>query len=167
MDVFGFLYGFLGPGGFGNGPGVDSDSFGPSFSPNGPFWIHLGSIFDFQFFGNPYGVPFWAQPALTGTHGGRRPTFWRPKADAGGSGGEAPSKMGPFGALLGTPVWKILSRLVGAYNCVCFGHESKTRCMVLETPAVGMLSSQARFVLLFNGFFFVRRLMRLQYTWYT
>ena len=103
-------------------PGLDSAPFGQSFSPNGPFWIHLGSIFDFQFFGNPYGVPFWAQPALmgthggrrptfwaqpalTGTHGGRRPTFWRPKADAGGSGGEAPSKMGPFGALLGTPVF--------------------------------------------------------------
>ena len=34
----------------------------------------------------------WAQPALTGTHGGRRPTLWRPKADAGGSGGEAPRK---------------------------------------------------------------------------
>ena len=112
LDFFGFLYGFLGPGGFGNGPGLDSAPFGQSFSPNGPFWIRLGYIFDFQFFGNPYGVPFWAQPALMGTHGGRRPTFWRPKADAGGSGGEAPSKMGPFGALLGTPVWKILSRLV-------------------------------------------------------
>ena len=35
---------------------------------------------------------FWAHPALTGTHGGRRPTFWRPKADAGGSGSEAPRK---------------------------------------------------------------------------
>ena len=129
IGFFDQILDFLDPGGFQKGPEIDSDSFGPSFSPNGPFWIHLGSIFDFQFFGNPYGVPFWAQPALmgthgsrrptfwaqpalTGTHGGRRPTFWRPKADAGGSGGEAPSKMGPFGALLGTPVWKILSRLV-------------------------------------------------------
>ena len=49
FGFFGFLCGFLGPGGFGNGPGVDWDSFGQSFSPNGPFWIHLGSIFDFQF----------------------------------------------------------------------------------------------------------------------
>ena len=37
-------------------------------------------------------VTRWAQPALKGTHGGRRPTLWRPKADAGGSGGEAPRK---------------------------------------------------------------------------
>ena len=44
---------------------------------------------------------FGANPAVTGTHGGRRPTLCRPKADAGGSGGEAPSKMGSFGVLLG------------------------------------------------------------------
>ena len=49
LDVWAKYFVFLGPGGFGNGPGVDLDSFGQSFSPNGPFWIHLGSIFDFHF----------------------------------------------------------------------------------------------------------------------
>ena len=34
----------------------------------------------------------WAQSGPKGTHGGRRPTLWRPKADAGVSGGEAPRK---------------------------------------------------------------------------
>ena len=36
---------FWGLGGLGKDPGVDSASFGQSFSPTRPFWTHLGSIF--------------------------------------------------------------------------------------------------------------------------
>ena len=44
LVLFDKRWDLLGPGGFEKGPGVDSDSFGPSSSPKGPFWVHFGPI---------------------------------------------------------------------------------------------------------------------------
>ena len=77
---------FLGLGEFGKGPGVDSASFGPSFSLNGPFWVHLGSISDFQFLGNPCGpqiAPLWSHILICVSALGHSDSLGpcRPKAD--------------------------------------------------------------------------------------
>ena len=66
----------------------------------------------------PCGIYLGPNPDPYGAHGGRRPTKW-------GSGGEAPRKMGPFGALLGTPVWKILTNLVQIQRMF----EERTSCL--------------------------------------
>ena len=106
---------FLGLGGFENGPAVDSASFGPSFSPNAPFWFHLGSIFDCRFFGNPYGAqlaPLWTHMRLgsgtfwdPGSMSVEGRLLWRPKANFKGSvGGEAPPRtLGVCGGVVATP----------------------------------------------------------------
>ena len=48
----------------------------------------------------------WVQPALIGSHLGRRPTLCRPKADQWGSGGEAPEISDLFGVRVhGGSLW--------------------------------------------------------------
>ena len=127
FEIFGFwsIFGFLdpkwaqkGPGGLPKGPGIDSASFGPSFSPNGPILGPMGPLFIFQFPKNP----FWAQiaPSPTWVQGhlgpGPHPIWvlgpmeaegrlfggvWgggAPPLQRGGSGGAAapPEKNGPW-----------------------------------------------------------------------
>ena len=77
---FCFFFGFLGPGGFREGPGVHLDSYGQSFSPNGAILGPLGPIFVFRFFGNPSGAQIAPTRVLVpGPSGALGP--WRPKAD--------------------------------------------------------------------------------------
>ena len=102
----------LGPGGLPKGPGIDSVSFGPSFSPNGPIFGPLRPLSIFQFPQKPILYPNSSKSSLgpgpigprapsnmgSRAHGGRRLTFRRgvggrsPPTATRGSGGRQPPR---------------------------------------------------------------------------
>ena len=131
-SISGFLgpkWALLGPGGLPKGPGMDSASFGPSFSPNGAILSPMGPLFVFQFPKNTFWAqiapsPVWVHdpygpraPSHMGpmAHGGRRPTFRRgvegrspPTAKRGVcvcGAGKPPHRKGTLGAIASSEIW--------------------------------------------------------------